>query len=47
MLWLNLELRKKISEFTVKNKNLLETVADSYGLTHNIICMIWDSGLFS
>lgn len=28
-------------------KNILETICESYSLTHKIIIVLWNSGLFS
>lgn len=41
VLWDNENIRERLSKYKVNDKNLLETVASSYGLTHNIISILW------
>lgn len=46
IIWANERLRHRISKMKLKGKNVIQAVAESYGLTFNLISMLWDSGLF-
>jgi hypothetical protein len=46
IIWAHEKLRHKISKMEFNGKNIMQIVAESYGLTFNIISMLWDSGLF-
>lgn len=46
-MWADKEHQKIISEMRKNGKNILETVCESFGLTHKIIIVLWSSGLFS
>ena len=47
VLWSKESVRQQIVGMVSEGKNILEKTAESYGLTHNIISLLWESGCFA